>query len=189
MEMSICLMAERLPPSFCPCLPHIKKRRNAAFCQTQRSVQWEMGLFFVPFCFLLILTSSHSHHSLPASSTAARAAASLDIYGQEQTSCAHTNRNICANFSMRLWGFGIHKCLQTLCRDSKGAIIWTPPFYPHTAWLLFAKPDGWEGSRFHLANISKCGKVLKIAPTWNATFCGCKPASAPFQFQHQSLPV
>lgn len=85
MEMSICLMAERLPPSSAH-VCRTSKTQERSFLSDAASVRWETGSSSLSpsvFCFLLILTSSHSHHSLPAFLTqqprAARAAARLDI--------------------------------------------------------------------------------------------------------------
>lgn len=54
--------------------------------------------------------------------------------------------------------------LGNVCRHAvvtpRGLLSELRPFV-HTAWLLDAKPDGWEGGRFHLPNISKCGKVAE----------------------------
>lgn len=130
-----------------------QKRRNAAFRQNAASVRWETGP--------------------PASSTAAlwaaRAAASLDIYGQKTNLCAHTQIETSVQILACVCeGLAIRRCLQTRCRDTKGAIIWTPPFCPHTTRLLFCQ--AWRMGRQPFPP-SKYIKVWKSFKDSNDTKC------------------
>lgn len=161
---------------------------NAAFWQTQHWCDGRRALFSFRFCSSwLILTHTtgcflHSSSNPKPKSRLLPEPQPIWPFWSKTNLCvdqANANGNICANVACVCEDLELGNVCRHAAVTPGGLLSELCPF-AHTAWLLVAKPDGWEGGRFHLPNISECGKVLKIATPWNATFCGCKPVSVPF---------
>lgn len=128
-NVNLPVMAEQLPPS------SADVGWTAAFGQTQHLCDGRRTLFSLLFLLILTHTTVCVLHSTSNPMPKSRLQRDLQpiwpFWSKRNVCVIQANEKHLCKFHMRLRGFGIRKCLQTCCRDTKGAIMWTPPFCPH----------------------------------------------------------